>query len=291
MAPTEVRQLIDEGQRYEAAGSHERALARYRSAEEKAADPAARSEAIRRQSDIHRTRSDYEEALAAAERAERTATEHDLKDLRAEAINAQGAVHLIRGDGTAAEGFFKRSLEVSSHPRVRGLALQNLGIIAANHKDLESAASHFKDALEACREAGYERGALFALMNYARAVLDQGKGEVAERLLHEAEVLAIHMMDLDSSHLAALNRADAMIARGAYDEAEILVSSALGYYGNSGNPYRRLDALRLLGDITKLRGSGPQARMFYEAARDLASRIGAAAEIEVLSERITDLDS
>jgi tetratricopeptide (TPR) repeat protein len=290
MGTSEVRQLIDEGQRYEAAGSHERALTRYRSAEEKANDPASRSEAIRRQADILRTRSEYNEALTTAEQAEKIAVEHDLHDLAAEAINAQGAVHLIRGDFDRAEHFFTRTLDVSRHLRVRGVALQNLGIIAAKNNDLEKAAQHFKDAHEACKEAGYERGALFALMNYARAVLDQGKGEVAERLLHEAEVLAIHMMDLDSSHLAALNRADAMITRGAYDEAEVLVSSALGYYGNSGNPYRRLDALRLLGDITRLRGSAQQARMFYQAAHDLASKIEAGAEIEVFTKRLAELE-
>jgi predicted negative regulator of RcsB-dependent stress response len=130
---------------------------------------------------------------------------------------------------------------------------------------------------------------LFALMNYARVTFDQGKIDIAERLLHEAEILAINMMDLDASHLAALNRAEALIRRGAYDDAETLVSAALGYYGHSGNPLRRMDALRLLGDIAMMRGPREQARVFYEAARELGRKIEAAVEVGVLDKRLADL--
>jgi tetratricopeptide (TPR) repeat protein len=291
MTTSEFRLLIEEGRRYEAAGSHDRALSRYTAAAERADNPAALSESIRRQSDIHRIRSEWAEALAAAEEAERIATDNGLKDLAAEAVNAQGAVFMHRGERKHAEEYFTRTLEISSHPRVRGLAWQNLGILAAEAGDPERAAIRFKDAYEACKEADYERGMLIALLNYARAVFDQGKIDVAERLLHEAEVLAINRMDLDLSHAAALNRAEAMITRGAFDEAETLISAALGYYGNTGNPLRRLDALRLLGDISHMRGSEQQARMFYEAARDAATRIDAASELDILTRRIESLES
>lgn len=291
MGSSEVRQLIDEWQRYEAAGSHDRAFARYKAAAERATDPAGLSEAIRRQSDVQRLRAEWNEALASAERAEKIAEEEGLDDLRAEAVNAQGAIHLVRGELERAEPFFRRSLEISSHPRVRGIAQQNLGFIAASAGDLDAAEKCFSEAHEYCKQAGYERGMLFALMNHARAVFDKGKTDVAERLLHEAEMLAINMMDLDTSHFAALNRAEAMISRGAYDDAEVLVSSALGYYGNTGTPMRRIDALRLLGDITRARGSSEQARLFYQAAQDLASKVEAAKEFEQLSKRIADIDT
>ena len=289
MTTSEVRQLIDEGRRYEAAGSHDRALSRYKTAAERAQDPAARSEAVRRQSDIHRIRSEWAEAISAAQEAESIAAQAGLHDLTAEAVNTQGTVYHERGEFDMANTYFSRGLELSRSPRVRGIAMQNLGIIAAHRGDLDTAATRFKDAYEACKEGGYERGMLFALMNYARAVFDQGKPDVAEQLLHEAEILGINMMDLDSSHHAALNRAEAMISRGAYDEAETLISAALGYFGNSGNPARRIDALRLLGDITHMRGSDDQARMFYEAARELAGRIEAGQELEDIQRRLGTL--
>jgi tetratricopeptide (TPR) repeat protein len=289
MTTSEVRQLIEEGRRYEAAGSHERAFSRYAAAADRADNPAALSEAIRRKSDIYRIRAEYSEATAAALEAERIAEESGLKDLVAEAVNAQGAISMQRGDRPQAEKYVRRTLDISSHPRVRGLAWQNLGIIAAEAGDPEQAATRFKDAYEACKEADYERGMLIALLNYARAVFDQGKAEVAERLLHEAEILAINMMDLDMSHVAALNRAEAMITRGAYDEAETLISAALGYYGNTGNPFRRLDALRLLGDISRMRGTEQQAKMFYEAARDIAKNIDANFELDQLTRRLDTL--
>jgi tetratricopeptide (TPR) repeat protein len=290
MGLSEVRHLIEEGRRYEAAGSHDRALSRYMAAADAALDPAGRSEAIRRQSDIHRTRSEWTEAFATAQEAEALAAANDLDDLVAEAINAQGAIHHTRGELDQAEDLYHRAMGLTASPKVRGILLANLGTIAAQHGDPDKAATRFRESYDACKEDGYERGMLFALMNYARATLDQGKTEIAERLLHEAEVLAINMMDLDMSHLAALNRAEAMITRGAYDDAETLVSAALGYYGNSGNAVRRLDALRLLGDITRMRGPAEQARMFYKAAADLAERIEAGQELEILRQKIAELD-
>jgi tetratricopeptide (TPR) repeat protein len=285
----DFRQIIEEGRRYEAAGSYDRALQRYRAAADAAADPSSRSEAVRRQSDVFRARSELDQALSAAEEAEQIAVEHSLNDLIAEALNAQGAVNHSRGDFPVAEDFYSRALAVATDPRVRGIALTNLGTVAALRGDLDRASRHFKEGYECCRESQYERGELFALMNYARVTLDQGKADAAEQLLREAEVLAINMMDLDTSHMAALNRAEAMLVRGAYDDAETLVSAALGYYGSTGNSLRRLDALRLLGDITKLRGSEDQARMFYEAAGDLAERIQAGFEIRMIRERIEGL--
>ncbi|MEO5510544.1 MAG: tetratricopeptide repeat protein [Longimicrobiales bacterium] len=290
MGISEVRHMIEEGRRYEAAGNHDRALQRYRAAEEAAEDPAARSEAIRRQSDVHRTRSEWSEATESAEQAERVASAHGLDDLVAEAINAKGAVFHNRGELDEAEPYYNRAIEMAKHPRVSGIVMQNLGTLAAQRGDLETASTRFKEAYDSCKEGGYERGMLFALMNYARSMFEQGNNETAERLLKEAEVLAISMMDLDISHLAALNRAEAMIQRGAYEEAETLVSSALGYYGNSGNPYRRLEALRLLGDITVKRGPRDQARIFYQAAADLAEKIEAGQEIDVLRSRLANLD-
>ncbi len=290
MGLSEIRHIIEEGRRYEAAGHHERALNRYRAAEAASPDAAARSESIRRQSDVHRTRSDWAIAMDAAREAERIAAEHDLRDLVAEAVNAQGAVFHTRGQLDEAEAYYMRAVDTSQHARVRGIVMQNLATLAAQRGDLDTAAQRFKDAYEFCKEGGYERGMLFALMNYARCVFDQGKTDVAERLLHEAEVLAIHTMDLDMSHLAALNRAEAMIRRGAYDDAETLVSSALGYYGHSGNPYRRLEALRLLGDITLQRGSRDQAKVFYNAAAEIARRIEAASEVDVLQQRLASID-
>ncbi len=290
MTTSDIRHLIEEGKRFEAAGAHDRALNLYRAAADGAIDPAARSESIRRQSDVHRIRSDWADALATAQEAEHLAAAHELHDLVAEAINAQGAVHHNRGDLDKAEEYYRRAIDMSKHARVRGILMQNFGTLAAQRGDLDEAARRFKEAYECCKEGDYERGMLFALMNYGRVVFDQGKTEVAEQLLKEAEVLAINMMDLDISHLAALNRAEAMIQRGAYDDAETLVSSALGYYGNSGNPYRRLEALRLLGDITMKRGPREQAKIFYQAAADLAQKIEALSEVDVLRGRLQGLD-
>ena len=125
------RELIDEGVRYETGGMLDRALASYSEAAQSAHRPRDRAEALRRRADVLRTRCDWDAAVAAARESAAVARSARLDDLLAESMNAEAAVDQSRGHFQRARELYEQMLTITTNPRIRGMALGNLGSIAA----------------------------------------------------------------------------------------------------------------------------------------------------------------
>lgn len=284
------RELIEQGIRYETGGVLDRALASYQEAATLAHDdPAARAEALRREADVLRSRCDWEEATARARESAAVAREHALDNLLAEAINAEGAVHQSRGDLDRARILYEEMLRLSGDLRIRGIALQNLGSIAAIRGDFARAEERFVESFQCFQAAGYMRGVVFALNNYGRAALDRRSDSIAHSVLDRAEALARELMDLDLLAIVRLNLAESHLRRGDIERAQDLASTALGYFSSTLNHWRRLECLRLMGDIAVAHQRADSARRFFEAALKVADEVGAPLEAESLRERLRSL--
>ncbi|HEU4628880.1 MAG TPA: hypothetical protein VFS08_04015, partial [Gemmatimonadaceae bacterium] len=176
---SDARAALDAGLRLERGGMPDRALQWYQEALDCAATPALQSEALRHIADAHRARGEWAEALAAARRSAAVATAAGLSELRAEALNAEGNVHLVRGDAAAARPLFEQALTDAADDRIRGILLQNLGTCAARDGDGAAAHELFTASLSCFRDAGYERGVLIALNNVAAATIEFGDAAAA----------------------------------------------------------------------------------------------------------------
>jgi tetratricopeptide (TPR) repeat protein len=284
--PTE---LLGEGVRLARGGLLDKALQHLTDAAERA-DPAVVAEALRHQADIHRARCDWDAALLLARRSAEVARGADLQDAVAEAENAEAAVHLSRGAFDEARPLLVAMAERTQSPRIRGIAYQNLGYIAAEEGEHESAQKWFDRALNAFRQARYARGATMALMNSGRIALLRGDYETAEGLSEGAAAAARGVDDLELLALACLNLAEALLRLGRTDEAEKPASEALGYFDGTGNDWRRIECLRLFGDIHRTAGDRDSAERCYRAGLQLARRIDARREVSLLEERLDQLD-
>jgi len=285
------RELIDQGNRYETGGVLDRALESYEAAARASdRDPRTRAEALRRIADVFRSRCQWEEAIASARASADHARVHNLDELLAEAINAEAAVHQSCGDFTTAEAQYLDMLAITGSPRVRGIALQNLGTLAAMRQDFEEAERRFVESFECFTRAGYRRGVVFALNNYGRAALDRDNNAVAHSILERADAEARELMDLDQLALVRINLAESLLRRDDVDRAEELASAALGYFGNTENHFRRLECLRIMGDIAAQRGRTEAARRFFEAALSLARQIRSQPEESSLQGRLAALE-
>lgn len=278
---------IEEGLRLEKAGMLDRALAHYEAATE-GSDPLTVATAWRRRASVMRTRCEWDGALAAARESAAVAERHGLHDAHAEALNAEAAVFQSQGDFVAAVPLLERALEMTTAPRIRGVALQNLGGIAAEQGDLETAEHRFLESYRCFRDADYSWGQAFALNNYGRAAMDRGNLEIAERVLTQAVELARSVEDLDLSALATMNLAETMLAADDFDRAEEAASAALGYFDMVGNRWRRVECLRLLGDINRRHGDLEIAERCYTQGLALARELGVQLEIIRLEERLRD---
>lgn len=282
------RELLDEGIRREMGGALDDARKLYERVAASAEDPRQVVESLRRLADVHRAQCRWDEALDAAQRSAVAAEEAGLRGHVAEAINAEASVHLSRSDFDAATPLFERVLALADDDRLRGIALQNLGAVAAQSGDLPGAEQHFAESYDAFRRAGYVRGEALALNNQGRAALDRGDAHAATSLLGQALGLARVVQDTDLVALASLNLAEALDAAGEPEDAEELLSSALGFFATSGNEWRRVECLRLLGDLLRKRGEHGTAVRCWQQGLDVARRIGARLEERALAERLGD---
>ena len=276
---------IEEGLRLEKFGMLDRALAHYEAAAT-GNDPLTVTTALRRRASVLRTRCDWEGALAAARESASVAIRHGLDDAHAEALNAEAAVFQSQGDFAAATPLLERILEMTKDPRIRGVALQNLGTIAAEGGEYETAEHRFLESYRCFKAADYGWGQAFALNNYGRAAMDRDNFEIAERVLSRAVELAREIEDLDLAAIATMNLAETMLSAGHLERADEAASTALGYFDMAGNRWRRVECLRLLGDINRRDGQLDVARRCYMQGLQLARELGIQPEITRLEERL-----
>jgi tetratricopeptide (TPR) repeat protein len=286
-------ELLHDGIRRELGGALGAARTAYEAvAEGRAGDatPALRAEALRRLSDVHRTQCRWDDALLAARESARVAEEAALDACLAEALNAEAGVHLSLGDFSAAVPLLDRMLVLADDDRLRGIALQNLGAVAAQTGDLELAGRRFAESQEAFARAGYRRGEALALNNRGRAALDAGDVAEAARLLPQAVELARRVEDVDLVALATLNHAETLAVLDEVERAEELISSALGFFSSTGNTWRRIECFRLLGDVRRQRGDTSTAVACWKQGLDLARTIHALPDERALEQRLAQHD-
>jgi tetratricopeptide (TPR) repeat protein len=281
----DAHEQLEQGVTHQTAGRLAEALDCYRIAGESAAEPELRVEALRRQAIVHYMRAEWDAALEAAGRASEVARDASLLDQVAEGVNVTAMVHQARGEFDVAVALYEQILGMTTNDRVRGAALQNLGSIAAQRGDFKTARTQFQSSHECFRRAGYLRGEAVLLNNFARAAVDAGNFMVAVDLMRQAMAAAKRLGDAELTALTTMNYAEALAGRRDFDKADELVREALDHFTASRNAWRRVECMRLLGDIHRDRGDRDAAGRYYGDALAVASEIGAQADVELLRNR------
>jgi tetratricopeptide (TPR) repeat protein len=282
---------LEEGRRYEGHGVLDRALERYTEAAESATTAAGLAEALTHQSRVYRCQSEFDLALAAAHRAQETARSANLQAALVEATIAEANVLMCRGDFSEALAIFRQVLEASPEPRIRGVALQNIGSILWQQGQLGAAERALSESFGWFHRAGYTLGEAVALNNHGRITLERGDPELAGQLLTQALELARANEDAELIALVTLNHAEALNARGNRVQAEEQASTALGYFTASGNRWREVECLRLIGTINEQLGNYQHSCRCYERALGLAEKIGARQDLRLVRECLARLRS
>lgn len=284
------RAELDEGIRYQRGGTLDRALQKYRAVADAAPDAALVSEALRRQSDIFRMRSEWPDALAVARRSVGIAEAAGLTELAADALNTEASTHFYLGEFDVARPILERALSLGREPRVRGAVLQNLGAIAARTGDLETAERHFQESYLAYQSAGDARGEIIALQNYGGVLLDRENFDLACEVLRQAVTAARKVNDLDLLAMANVNYAEALAGTGEYTRATDCAGTALGYFTIVDNKLWRVKCLRLMGDLYVKQQQIETARRCYDRGAAIAEEIDARPDADRIAARLQALD-
>ena len=279
---------IDEGFRLQKAGLLEEALQQYDAAAN-SGDATVRATALCRKADLYREWSRWEQAADCAREGAALARRAGAYSLYAEAINAEANVYHQRGEFDAAVPLYERVIEMPVDDRVRGLALQNMGAIAAQRSDLDAAERLFLDSYWHFRRAGYDRGVAFVLNNQAAAALDRGRFSSAATIARQAMEAARQVKDFELLGIATLNYAEALAAQEDLARAESLAAGALGFFVLAKSDVHRAQCLRVLGDIYVRRGEASRARACYMQGLEVAVPLGSRFDTDKLRTALAEL--
>lgn len=282
-------ELIAEGVRAERGGALDRALELFQAAASQTAEPAEQAKAHTHVADVLRARCDWDAAIASAREARRLAESAGNDELAYEARIAEANVLMCRGDFDQAEPLFSTIAASAIDPRLRGIALQNLGSMYAQRGNAPAAECAFSESLASFEAAHYARGEAIALNNLGRLALDAGQCAMARGILDRALLLAREVEDADLVALASLNLAWSHCELGELDRSQDLGMSALGYFAECGNRWREIECFRLIGIINQKSEDYTNARRCYELALNLAEQIGSEREIETTRKHLSAL--
>jgi tetratricopeptide (TPR) repeat protein len=286
----DAAELIAEGVRCERGGALDRALEAYQAAAASAADPDIRAEALTHLADVFRTRCAWTEGLEASRQAQQIAKTAQLEQRHAQAVVAEANILVCLGDFDTAVPKLEDIVASTADPKLRGIALQNLGSINAQKGRTLAAERAFTESLGNFHRAAYRRGEGIALNNLGRLALDSKDPERARPLLEQAISYAREVEDSDLVAVANLNLAWALCAcEGELDRAQDIAMSALGYFSECNNRWREIECLRLIGEINERCEDMVNARRCYELALNLAEQIGSEHEVRATRDRLSAL--
>ena len=112
-----------------------------------------------------------------------------------------------------------------------------------------------------------------------------GNFRVAVDMLKQAVSAAKRLGNSELAAITTMNYAEALAGVRDHAQAFPLASAALEHFTAAGNSWRRVECLRLLGDIRRDRGEPADADEDYLSALTVATSIGALAEIDLLTRR------
>lgn len=246
-----------------------------------------RCEALRLQSNAYRLQSAWDQAIAAARAEAHIAEGAALVDRLAEALNAEAAVLLARGDFDDALPLLQRALRAATSPRLLGVLWQNVGLLEAQRRNFTEAEEALDTSRRFFEDAGDKWGSACSLINQGCVRLDHQKDYAgATELLARAINAARAANDLDLVAGAMMNQARAFLRLDRLDDAEFHASSAAGFFISSRMPLRYAECLIVLGDVEFARGDTDIARRCWRRGLETAEELGAHGIRDELRERL-----
>ena len=182
--------------------------------------------------------------------------------LEVRALNVCGAIAVERGGIDEAGYFFTRAQEEARWENdvvTVGRCANNLGIIANMRGDHDRAVTAYESAIDAYRQAGYERGIVETQHNLAITYRDMGRLDDARALAASTVAAAARLGDRQLEGQALAGLAEIEVEAGNTAEAIRLLEQATAVHRALRDDVREAEDLRILALVLGKGGGGKAA--------------------------------
>ena len=247
---TAVGALLEEAGRAERAGQRELARRRYESALYLLRSDAEAEDAsmiLRRIGRLYLDDGDVAAGLDCVTAALAVGEARGDAAAIANATNIIAISYWQRGQLDEAERLYREAgqmAEAAGDARLVAIVEQNLGVIANMRGDVPGALRHYRASLGGYRRLGLDHYVANLLNDIGMSYADLGRWDDAERTYQEALSLCALCGDESTALMVEVNRAAMRIARGDYEEAQLVCERVL-------QEARPLNDLRVLTEIYK----------------------------------------
>jgi DNA-binding NarL/FixJ family response regulator/Tfp pilus assembly protein PilF len=192
-----------------------------------------------------------------------------------EALRGAGCLHEDISDHVNSERYHRRALEVWTQvgdTRKIARSTDDLGNVAHEQGDFDLAERLHLEALRIAREHGHARVVASSLANLGSTAYL--RGDIAGARDRWMEVVAGNAVDDPVSRTVVMNNLGvAHLQLGELDQAAKHLQAALAIHRELGMPPNAADVLINLSDVASREGDLAQAKVYFEAAKEIYHRL------------------
>jgi putative nucleotidyltransferase with HDIG domain len=268
--------MLRAGRSHDRAGRLDQALSAYAEAiqvAEQTEDRPVLTEALRRKAVVHFRRGEAATALDLCQRSYDEAVALGDRILAGEALNTLGGFRMQGGALDAARATLRDALRLATADNsLLGRIQQNLGILATIQGQHAQAMDHYQLSLQACDQAGDERGAAIAYHNLGMIASQQGDHSGAEASLSRSAVMAARIEDVHLEGLCWLNLAAVAHRSRQFGDALKRAEAALAIFEQLGCQADKADVYKVIGMVFRDTGRPVMAEARLRAAAQIAGQ-------------------
>ncbi|MBX2802902.1 MAG: tetratricopeptide repeat protein [Myxococcales bacterium] len=179
---------------------------------------------------------------------------------------ARGRAHRLRGQHEAAAADFDAGLAATPDPVMRAQLQRELGVLHHQRGELEEAANHYAQALQAAEHAGDVRASAVAIGNLGAVDHDLGRYERAEERYASALAGLRRVSDRRAEATVLANQAVLRQEEGQLEAAEAAYRTVLSLHEAAGDVRMRAITEGNLGLLLHELGNPEQARQLHSQA-------------------------
>ncbi len=220
-------------------------------------DPVVLARLALAEAELHESRAQFRNALAAAERAKSRFAEIGDHLSYARALHLTGAALVGTGSSEMGEHLLQEALTAAralNAPRLVAMALGDIGGARNRRGDADGARDAYAEALAYHRSHGFERQAASIAGNLAEVEFGAGQPEAALRYATTALDGHLALGNQRAVSIDLVNMAAYLIALDRFEEARSASVEALGTSRELGAPMFVVIALQHLAAIRALKG-------------------------------------